>query len=481
MLRWSIWCAAAAILAYQLFLPPIVGLSDQGDFARVIGRFGYAREDGATPLSAGYVARKYVPDPHARSAGLEQPGPEYIFVGAALLLNKLFSKDGRLDIAVMGVVHAIVFLAVLARLLAVIGRAIGPSRIRSLAWILTALALTDVGYVAYWNSFYAEPASCIFFLLLLAESIAICTNPIWANPGISTAQPARFTAQFARWFVWAALLVTAKLQNVPLLLLLVPFALRLGWRSNLVSARYLAVAGSIILVSCGIVSIRTSSPGNLWADTYNQIFMAILPESKDPAADLRRLGIDPRFVTYAGTGAFTPRTAIQELVMSGVIGARVTPTTVAGFYLRHPLRMWRHAKVLLPIAFSLRPEWCGNFEQAAGYPPGARSHAFTLWSGFHERCLASIGKLILLLLLMAPLGAIVPWVRMPARRLQVEFCVLLILGCVAAFAVAAVGDAWDNVKHCFLFNLQLDACLIITVCILAGTAERAVTSITTTS
>jgi hypothetical protein len=143
--------------------------------------------------------------------------------------------------------------------------------------------------------------------------------------------------------------------------------------------------------------------------------------------------------------------------------------------------MWRRAKVLLPVASSLRPEWCGNFEQAAGYPPGARSTAFTLWSGFHERCLAPIGKSILILLLIAPLVAIVPWIRTPARRLHIEFYVLLILGCLAAFAVAAFGDAWDNVKHCFLFNLQLDACLLATVCFFASTAERLVTSIKTST
>jgi hypothetical protein len=473
-LRWSIWCAAALILAFQLFVPPIVGLSDQGDFSRIISRFGYARGDGVSPVYA-YVSRKYVHDPHQRNPGIEQPSSEYIFVGSALLLNKVVSKDGRLDIRVMGLVHAAAFLAVFARLLSVIGRAMGALRIAAagwitvFVWITAAVALTDVGYAAYWNSFYTEPASCIFFLLLLAESIAICASSV-ISP-----------AQIGRWCLWAALLVTAKLQNVPLILVLAPFALRLGWRSKLASARYLAVAGSIFIVSCGIVSIRTSSPGNAWADTYNQIFMAILPESKDPAADLTYLGIDPRFVTYAGTGAFTPRTAIQELVTSRVIGARVTPATLAGFYLRHPLRMWRRAKVLLPIAFSLRPEWCGNFEQSTGYPNGAQSYAFAVWNQFHQRFLAPIGKPILILLLIAPLAAIVPWVRMPARRLQIELCVLLVLGCLAAFAVAAFGDAWDNVKHCFLFNLQLDAALIATVCLLAGTAERAVTSTMTST
>jgi hypothetical protein len=461
------------ILAYQLFVPPIVGLSDQGDFSRVIGRFGYAREDQATPLSAGYVARNYIPHAHARTPEIEQAGPEYILVGAALLLNKLVSKDGKLDIVVMGLVHAIAFLAVFARLLVVIGRAMRSSRIGVIAWILAALVLTDVGYAAYWNSFYTEPASCLLFLLLLAESIAICSNPAGTNAPV-------YPAQIARWCLWAALLVTAKLQNVPLILVLVPFALRLGWRTNLASARVLAVAGSMLIAIAGIVSLRISSSANAWANTYNQIFMAILPDSKDPAADLRELGIDPRFVTYAGTGAFTPRTAIHELVGSGAIGLRVTPATVAGFYLRHPLRMWRRAKAFLPIAFSLRPEWSGNFERAAGYPPGARSHAFALWSGFHERFLAPAGKSILILLMAAPLAAIMAWRRVPAHRLQIEFCGLLTIGCLAAFAVAAFGDAWDNVKHCFLFNLQLDACLIITVCFLARTTGRMTTIITTT-
>jgi hypothetical protein len=32
---------AAAILVYQILIPPIVRLADQGDFVRTIGRFGY--------------------------------------------------------------------------------------------------------------------------------------------------------------------------------------------------------------------------------------------------------------------------------------------------------------------------------------------------------------------------------------------------------------------------------------------------------
>jgi len=57
--------AAAGILAFQLFVPPIVGLADQGDFGKMIGRFGYHKEDRSASLWA-FVDRKYVAAPNAR-------------------------------------------------------------------------------------------------------------------------------------------------------------------------------------------------------------------------------------------------------------------------------------------------------------------------------------------------------------------------------------------------------------------------------
>ena len=61
-------------------------------------------------------------------------------------------------------VHALAFLAVFARLLWVARR----HRAYWLIWIAALVGLTDAGYAVYWNSFYAEPASCIFFLLLVS-------------------------------------------------------------------------------------------------------------------------------------------------------------------------------------------------------------------------------------------------------------------------------------------------------------------------
>jgi hypothetical protein len=439
--------AAAVILSWQLFFSPIVGLADQGDFARMIGLFGFGAEDKAAEY--GFLARKYVPDPNARLRVYEQVSSEYIFVEAAILLNKVLSKDGNLDITIMGFVHMLAFLYAFYRLLVVTG----PFRARSLSWILVIwilalLALTDVGYAAYWNSFYAEPASCIFFLLLLAESIAICRTPEVAS------------AQAVRWALWAVLFVMAKPQNAPLGILLALFVFRLR-------AGRIAIASSLAILAAAAFITVTAPVPNMWSSTYDQVFMAILPESKAPAQDAQVLGLTPEWLKYSGTGAWTHGTALHEAVVSGVIGKTITHGSIIRFYALRPARIWRHAKRMLPVAFSLRPEWCGNFERSTGMPPGARSKAFNLWSAFHEHGLAACGRLILIALLLSPVLCVVAWSRTArnARR-YLELFGLLSICCLLSFVIAICGDAWDNVKHLFLFNLLLDTWMVAGIAIL---------------
>jgi len=441
-LRAGFVAAAAIILSWQLFVRPIVGLADQGDFTRMIGRFGY----GAVDKSAEYafLARQYVPDPNARLRVYEQVSSEYIFVGAAVLLNKIVSRDGSLDIRIVGLVHMLAFLSAFYYLLA----ATGSLRSAPFVWILALLALTDVGYAAYWNSFYAEPASCIFFLLLLAESIAICRTPSISN------------LQAIRWAVWAVLFVMAKPQNAPLgvLLALFVFRLRAGGR--------IAIASSLAIMGAAAFITVTSPVANMWSSTYDQVFMAILPESKDPARDAQALGLPPDWVKYSGTGAWTQGTNLYEAVKSGLIGKRITHATIARFYLLRPARIWRHAKRVLPVAFSLRPDTCGNFERSAGFPPGAQSQTFDAWSGFHEHGLETCGKLIVALLLVCPVICAVAWFRSaPDAGRKVEFFGLLSVCCMLSFVIAICGDDWDNVKHLFLFNLLLDTWLVAGIAI----------------
>jgi hypothetical protein len=446
--------AAALILSCQLFLPPIVGLADQGDFGRLVGRFGFRAADGS--VEYGFLTRRFVPDLNARQRPYEQINSEYIFAGAAALLNKVLSKDGSLDLTLIGLVHVLAFLYAFHRVL----QAIPPVRWGFLVWMLALLILTDVGYVAYWNSFYAEPASCIFFLLLLAESIAICRADEVSS------------ALAVRWALWGILFVMAKPQNAPVGILLALLALRLRTWSKSPEKGRIAIGSSLAIAAATAFIILKAPLPNQWSSTYDQVFMAILPESKNPARDAQALGLPADWLKYSGTGAWTQRTNFYEGVRSGLIGKTITHGSIIRFYALRPARIWRRAKRVLPVAFSLRPEFCGNFEQSAGRPPNAKSQTFNLWSRFHWSVLEACGKLILIALLVCPAISVAAWFRWPSQRRIIEFFGVLGLSCLLSFLVAICGDAWDNVKHLFLFNLLLDTWIVAGIAILFQFARK---------
>ena len=195
----------------------------------------------------------------------------------AVTLNRIFANPKVFDITVFGATHAVLFMLALARLLWVT-RALAKYRI---AWALMLLVLTDVGYVAYWNSLYMEPASCLWFLFLLAESIDLCNRErVSIGPVL-------------RWNVFAALWITAKVQNTPLSIPLAVFDLGLAWRASDRKARYAAVAGIVTTCLTGVLMYRSVLPAPRVMPLYDAVFFGMLPESQDPQADLRALGSTP--------------------------------------------------------------------------------------------------------------------------------------------------------------------------------------------
>jgi hypothetical protein len=63
-------------------------------------------------------------------------------------------------------------------------------------------------------------------------------------------------------------------------------------------------------------------------------------------------------------------------------------------------------------------------------------------------------------LMIAPMALIAAWILLPGKRLQIQFGILLTLAALIALAVPVYGEAWDNVKHMFLFDLLFDAGLV---------------------
>jgi hypothetical protein len=54
----------------------------------------------------------------------------------------------------------------------------------------------------------------------------------------------------------------------------------------------------------------------------------------DPRADLKALGLNPDYETYAGTAAWSSGTGIADGFLVNAIQGNLSPFQLAGFYLR---------------------------------------------------------------------------------------------------------------------------------------------------
>jgi hypothetical protein len=445
---WVATTLAGALVGWQLFFPPIIGLADQGDFLKLLGPLGYALVPKGPEHKYSYVTRRYVEDPSYRAPRFEQLTLEIILARTAIALHNLFASPETFDITLFGFLHMMFFLLALARLF-YITRGLA---MYGIIWALILLVLTDTAYVAYWNSLSTEPSSSIWFLFLLAESITFCTSE---RIGLGSV---------IRWNIFAILWIMAKSQNAALCIPLGAYGLRIAWRALDRQTRCAAVAGVMATVVAGTVMYRSLLPAPKVTPLYNVVFYGILPGSHDPQSDLIALGLNPDYARYSGTLPWSPGTGVADGALVNAVLANVTPLRVAEFYMRRPARMWRHVRTLLPTYLSLRPEFCGNFDISAGRPPGARSDAIALWSRFHERGLSRIGPVLLATLVLAIVGGCLVSIlnRRSAAVVQrwTELGTCLAACCLTAFLAAAFGDAYYNAKHQFLFNLLLDTCLV---------------------
>jgi len=143
-------CLAAAIVAYQSLLPPVVSIANNGDFPKVIGQFGiWPRYDDWAFANATFDIQ---PD-HRWSGGFFST--ETALVPAALALNGLFSKDGNsFDVRCIGIIHGALFLLALWVFASLLSDR--PPAVQAAVYALILVMLCDVMYVGPLNAFYME-------------------------------------------------------------------------------------------------------------------------------------------------------------------------------------------------------------------------------------------------------------------------------------------------------------------------------------
>ncbi len=427
---------AAAILFYQLILPPVVGLADNGDFVKVIARFDlYARVHRTYDFAD--TVYNFRPEKHWVSPfySLEIP-----LVYPALWLNSVFSKDGNFDLRFIGLVHSSLFLTALwffAPLLADARR-----WVRWATYALVLLTYCDVMYVNTLNSFYMDEPAYLFLLLTAVMYLRVLR---WGK---------KFDAILL--MLCPFLMMSAKSQHalvgIWIALLFFAAAKTLGpmrpvwWRSV-----------GVCLVLASLLMLWKAQPADYTSDAlYNVTFEEILPHSKNVTRTLADLGLDDSYRFCINKKSFLPGSGMDDPAFRKRFMQRLSFNKLALFYVRHPAVTYKTMRDALSKAGAQRD--FGNFDLSTGYPRYTESRAFALWSGLKRRLFFQRGPrfLFTFLALAALLCMLYRLQRDRLSKGALAAVVCLIGAAFTELGITTLCDSMDIARHSLIFFALFD-------------------------
>jgi hypothetical protein len=182
------------------------------------------------------------------------------------------------------------------------------------------------------------------------------------------------------------------------------------------------------------------------------VFFELLPDSPDPAADLRALGLPPADVRFAGTTNYSADSPYRNEAIRSRIFSSLSYPALLRFYATRPARATRELTRDAAAGWQLQAGF-GNFEKSAGFAPGARSAAYSAWTRARRRALPAAAVLLVVLFggnaLLAAFG-ILP----PAARAGI---LTLLASGVIAWGVCTLASAHiELVRKLYVFHAITD-------------------------
>lgn len=456
----AVLAVMAGILCSTLLFRPLVGMADNGDFYRVMQPMGlrYLPQD-YNDRHFGYFIHLYeIAQRNVQNIGSFISTQE-IPIKIALWVNSLFGQGHIFDIRFLAVIYSVIFLLSIYLIMRCTARERLLQRLIMAA--LLVLIFLDVGYMAYFNSLYGEPASFTFLFLTLSSLLLLAKQ---SKPKVI--HLLLFTAS-------AVMLTGAKQQNSPLGILLALMSLRYiavrkdrKWKT--------AVIGSctVLLMTSAVIFCSISEEIRV-INQYHTITLGILKGSPDPGRDLEELGIDRKYLILAGTTYFDRYHVIdpRSPEMKKEFYSKCSFSKIAEFYIRHPGRFADKMEITARKAFTIRPQAMGNYEKAEGLKFGQKARAFSAWSSFKQNVMPHSLSFIIVFYLVFTLICIFLYLksRRQQDRMRLEILILVQAIGLAQFVTPIIGAGEaDLAKHLFLFDVCFDIIFVAYPVILSG-------------
>lgn len=439
----------ALIIAGTLFIKPVIGMGDNGDFNRAMqpNRLYYPVEE-YNENHFWYFNRIYGIMQYEQKDVISYFSTQNVLIKLAVIIDEIFIHNKTFDIRFLSLIYSLIFLAAVY----IIAKYNKPHKIIDKCIFLAVMIFIfcDVGYLAYFNSLYGEPVSFIFlFMTIAALSILIKKD----NPKI---------VHIVFYGFSAVMFIGAKQQNSVLGVLLAVMALRyLPVRKQYVWRAFVISAAVVMLIMSALV-YKAVSPEIKYINQYHTITVGILKDSLSPEKDLEELGIDPKFSILKGTSYYDPHPVILPYsdVMIKEFYSKYSFINIAMFYIRHPDRLCSVLENISVNAYNIRPGYLGNYEIETGKKSGAMAKIFCFWSDFKAYNLPHTLRFTVVFNIGFFISSMSIYLlrrknKLLCRRIEILWLVWSIG--ILQFAASFIGAGEADIgKHLFLYDVCFD-------------------------
>ncbi|MGN0183313.1 MAG: DUF6273 domain-containing protein [Candidatus Ornithomonoglobus sp.] len=480
LLRERILPVLGAVIVFLVSLSVLyagenVGLSDNGDFSRVLltNNIEYAdKTDYNYLFKQNYVMKLGTADsvPAAMAEAWKTNMEEEIYSSPHFLIIKLSKELNIIANAVTGrqlTDYNIAYMALLYIFMLSVAAwviftffADAKIRIQIAVFVLFIFIFCDAGYLLYFNSFYGEPLQYTMLMMLIAFGMLIYKRP----------SVPKVIAFYVSLYFFAG----AKLANIPYSLLAAFLAILIVIMRRDFRFRIGVILSALICIVC-IGGLYSSIPE--WMDrdtTYQSVFLGITKGSGAPEADLEELGVDPKYAVLAGTHAYMNEDEypidISTPEFERDFYEKVDKLDIAMFYLHHPMRFVKELSCAIENSAYIRPPVVGNSASV----PMEFTDKFSCWSHIRValRFLYSPWVIflafIIITLYMIFMNIFYIYnhrIESPEKKYMICSLDVLILGLWINLALPVLCNGeGDLAKHMFLFTNCID--ILFFVCIL---------------
>ena len=384
------FCAAAIsglLLIIMLFVPPFLGVADDGSLSAVMHGSGldfFDRE--VRELYNNYYVRQY---------RLTEPSGSFVssqavFLSLAKGLDYLFTRDSVFDTRFLALIYGALYLPAVGLVVTQAANRVQFPSEGIVIGVFGVILFADVSYVTYFNSLYPEALWLICLLYCAGFAMALQKSPKW-------------DAAYLLGFAASGLVLCFVEKHCAVLgIFLALFCLKqMRLRDARMQAKVLAVLLSVVLLGGSFYSYFTVSSRFTESSKLHAMTRGVLLESTNPEKSLAEFGIASSYEMLTDISAYDyyPLTEAANPALESGFYDHYTMLDLGLYYARHPGSMISMLDIAVKASFNVRREFCGNYEESVGMPPMGKSAFFSFSSNFKVRSAPkTIGYLLFLVI-----------------------------------------------------------------------------------